>query len=192
MPSKARITREMILEEAFRIAREEGADRITARSISKRLGCSTQPVLYHFASVEEIRRAVYEKADAYHSQWLMDGMEEDENPMLVIGMNYVRFAVEEQQLFRLLFQTDHLGSAGVAELMQMEEMLPLLNVLNEEAGVPLDKAREIFQTLFVCAHGYASLYANNAMAFDTEALRKALTDVFDGALYVAMAEKPQD
>ena len=47
------ITREMIIEEAFHIARTEGADKITSRRIAESLQCSTQPVLYHFATVEE-------------------------------------------------------------------------------------------------------------------------------------------
>ena len=45
MPPRARITREMILEEAYQIARTEGVDKITARAVAERLGCSTQPVL---------------------------------------------------------------------------------------------------------------------------------------------------
>ena len=37
MPPKAKISKEMIIEEAFQIVREEGADKITARRISERL-----------------------------------------------------------------------------------------------------------------------------------------------------------
>ena len=71
MPPKAKITKEMIVEEAFQIARTQGADKITARSIAQRLKCSTQPVLYYFATVEEIKEAVYQRADAYHTRFLM-------------------------------------------------------------------------------------------------------------------------
>jgi len=71
MPPKAKITKEMIVEEAFQIARTQGADKITARSIAQRLKCSTQPVLYYFATVEKIKEAVYQRADAYHTRFLM-------------------------------------------------------------------------------------------------------------------------
>ena len=33
----------------------------------------------------------------------------DENPMLALGLNYVRFGQEEKNLFRFLFQTDKFG-----------------------------------------------------------------------------------
>ena len=191
MPPKARITREMILEEAFHIARTEGADKITARSISLRLGCSTQPVLYCFATVEEIRRAVYERADAYHGQYLMTLPEDCGDPLTAIGMNYVRFAVEEPQLFRLLFQTDSLHGASVPALINQEEIAPVCAVIAQEAGVSPQAAREIFMTLFIFVHGYASLHANNAMPFDAAQLAAALKNVFCGAVGAAKGLLPQ-
>ena len=103
MPPKAKITKEMIVDAAFEIVRKEGADKITARSVSEFLNCSTQPVLYYFSSIEDIKKAVYSKADEYHSNYIM-GMEIDYgNPMLTIGMNYIKFAIKEKELFRFLF-----------------------------------------------------------------------------------------
>ena len=58
MPPKAKITKEMIVDVAFGIIQREGVDKVTARSISQQLNCSTQPVLYHFATVEDIKKAV--------------------------------------------------------------------------------------------------------------------------------------
>ena len=47
MPAKAKVTKEMIIDAAFEIAKEMGAENITARTVSQKLCCSTQPVLYH-------------------------------------------------------------------------------------------------------------------------------------------------
>ena len=71
MPAKAKVTREMIVDAAFAVARETGAETISARTVSERLHCSTQPVMYHFATIEELKRTVYAKADQYHSDYLM-------------------------------------------------------------------------------------------------------------------------
>ena len=185
MPPKARISKEMIIEEAFQIARTEGADRITARRISERLNCSTQPVLYYFATVEEIKAAVYQRADDHHTRWLMNMEHDHGNPMLSIGMNYIRFAVEERNLFRFLFQSNEFSGAGLMELVQSEALEPILQVLQQEAGVTKEEAKEIFTTLFVFVHGYASLFANNEMLYDEKLLAAALTKVFSGAVYAA-------
>ena len=52
MPAKANVTKEMIIDAAFAIAREAGVESINARTVSERLHCSTQPVMYHFATME--------------------------------------------------------------------------------------------------------------------------------------------
>ncbi|MBO5260423.1 MAG: TetR/AcrR family transcriptional regulator [Agathobacter sp.] len=185
MPPKARITKEMIIETAFQIARAEGADKITARRISESLNCSTQPVLYHFATVEEIKAAVYQQADEYHTQWLMNMECGYEDPMLCIGMNYIRFAVEEKNLFRLLFQSNEFSGAGLQDLVQSDELEPIMQILAQEADVTIDEAKEIFSTLFVFTHGYASLFANNEMTYDEELLITSLTKVLFGAICAA-------
>lgn len=58
----------MILEEAYQISRTKGAEKITVRAVSKRLGCSIQPVLYHFATMNEVEAVVYQRAHEYHTQ----------------------------------------------------------------------------------------------------------------------------
>lgn len=186
MPPKARITKEMIVEEAFQIARTQGADKITARGIARRLKCSTQPVLYYFATVEEIKEAVYQRADAYHTRFLL-GAEGD--GMLGIGLRYVRFAAEERNLFHLLFQPGAFSGASLNDLVSSEELNPIIQALRQETGVTEDAAREIFSTLFIFVHGYASLLANNEMKLEEDQLELSLKKVFLGAVY---AEKERE
>lgn len=189
MPPKAKISREMIIEEAFQIARTQGADKITARSISQRLDCSTQPILYYFATVEEIRAAVYQRADRYHTQALTSGERDYGNPLLNMGMNYIRFAAEEKNLFRLLFQSNEFSGVTLMDLIHSEELAPVMQVLLREAGVAADGAEEIFTTLFVFIHGYASLLANNEMLYDGQRLSALLKRVYKGAVHTAKNEK---
>lgn len=192
MPPKARISKEMIIEEAFQIARTEGVDKITARRVSERLKCSTQPVLYYFATVEEIKAAVYKQANDYHTRLLMNREHDCENPMLGIGMNYIRFAVEEKNLFHLLFQSNEFSGVGLLELIQSEELEPIMQVLKQEAGVTAEEAKEIFTTLFVFVHGYASMFANNEMTYDRKLLETSLKKVFLGAVYAAKEVKNEE
>ena len=117
MPAKAKVTREMIVDTAFAVARETGAETISARTVSERLHCSTQPVMYHFATIEELKRTVYAKADQYHSDYLMRIKKPQKGAALGIGMNYIRFAIEEPHLFRFLFQSDYFNGSTLLELI---------------------------------------------------------------------------
>lgn len=124
MPAKAKVTKEMIIDAAFAIAREAGVENINARTVSERLHCSTQPVMYHFATMEELKRTVYAKADLYHSEYLMTMKKPPKSAALGIGMNYIRFAIEEPHLFRFLFQSDYFNGKTLLELIDAEELTP--------------------------------------------------------------------
>ena len=113
MPPKSKITKDMIIDAAFAIARKEGAEKITARAISEYLKCSTQPVLYHFATIEEIKKAAYGKTNEFHENYLMNLPDNCENPLTGLGMNYVRFAIEEKYLFRFLFQSNEFSGESM-------------------------------------------------------------------------------
>lgn len=185
MPPKVKITKEMIIDAAFNIVRTEGESKITVRRISEQLKCSTQPILYHFASIDEIKREVYRKVDEYHASYIMNLESCVENPMLAIGINYIRFAIEESHLFRFLFQSNEFLGANMLDLIDAEELRPFISVFQQEMNVSVSEAKEIFSTLFIFVHGYASLYANNSMVYDEKILMTTLTKIFYGVVYAA-------
>lgn len=189
MPPKAKITKEMIVDVAFGIIQREGVDKVTARSISQQLNCSTQPVLYHFATVEDIKKAVYKKADAYHSDYIMNMENDYGDPMLTMGMNYINFARKERNIFQFLFQSNEFSGASILDLLEMEEILPLLTVLQQELELSLEEVKEVFSTLFIFVHGYASLYANNTMIYEEANVISAVEKVFEGAICVLKGDQ---
>lgn len=179
MPPKVKITRKMIEDASFEIVRKEGHENLNARTIANHLNCSTQPVLYSFRTVDEIREAAYSMADKYHVEYIMPD-ETEENPFLTLGLNYVRFGHKEKNLFRFLYQTDKFGGMDIDTLLGNPGLLEILNVVAKEVNCDIDEARELFLTFFSVAHGLASLLANNSMKYDEEQITRMLKKVFYG------------
>ncbi len=190
MPAKVKVTKEMIVDAAFAVARETGAENINARTVSERLHCSTQPVMYHFATIEELKRTVYAKADLYHSEYLMNIGSPQKGVMLGIGMNYIRFAIEEPHLFRFLFQSDFFGGSTLLELIDAEELTPVLSAMQKALGADMEQTKKVFLTVFLFAHGYASIIANNSLKYDEELVRSHLERAYRGAILAAQKEMP--
>lgn len=181
MPPKVKITRNMIEDASFEIIRKEGHENLNARTIAKYLNCSTQPVLYSFKTVDEIRESAYELADRYHVGYIMPDWTDDD-PLLTLGLNYVRFGHEEKNLFRFLYQTDKFGGMDIDSLMGNPGLLDILNVVAREVNCDIGEARKMFLTFFSVAHGLASLLANNSMKYDEEQITDMLKKVFYGML----------
>lgn len=181
MPPKVKVTKKMVEDAAFEVIRAGGHENLSARTIAEFLGCSTQPVLYGFRTVDEIREAAYETADRYHTEYIMP-KETDENPMLSLGLNYVRFGQEEKNLFRFLFQTDKFGGKDIGALMSDPELSGIIEIMAAGLKVDKDQAKEMFLTFFCVAHGLASLLANNSMEYDEKQCREMLENVFFGMI----------
>lgn len=192
MPPKARITKEMVIEAAFEVAREAGVENINARTAAKKLGCSTQPIMYHFATIEELKRAAYARADRFHTEYLLEIPESQENVMLAIGLNYIRFAGEEPELFRFLFQAGYVVENSLTEMADSAELVPVLSTMQKEMNLNMEQIKEVFITLAMFVHGYASIIANNSSEYDEKLIAKHLKRVYTGAVLAVLEEKSSE
>lgn len=178
MPPKPKINKQMILDASFEIVREQGHEMLNARTIAEKLGCSTQPVMYNFKTIQEIREEIYKLADEYHTGFIMPKGDKGYDPLLELGLNYIRFGYEEKNLFRFLFQTNSFAGLNVADLMSDPGLGEMLAIVSLDVGCTEDEARDVFFNLFVSAHGIASLIANNSMEYEEGSFRKVLENTY--------------
>lgn len=179
---KAKILKDMVVDAAFGIARESGIENVNARTVSEKLGCSTQPVMYHFKTIEELKAAVYEKADEFHTGYLMSVRTPEDGVMMNIGLNYIRFAIEEPNLFRLLFQSGYAPENNLLEMIDSPMLEPVISAMREEMSLDTEKTKEVFLILAMFAHGYASIIANNSLEFDEKLIASHLEKAYNGAV----------
>ena len=175
MPRKPTTTKEAIIEGSFQLIREKGHESLTARNLAAFLGCSTQPIMYQFPNLETLRDLAYQKADAFHSEYILSG----EN-LLEMGLRYIRFAREEPHLFRFLFQSGRFSGFSLTDLIRAPEAETILSAVSAEEGLTMDDAVAFFEPLVAVVHGYASLIANNAMKYDPDTIQKALLAIAEG------------
>ncbi len=183
MPPRIKITKEMIVEAGVQLVRESGIENVNVRTIAERLKCSTQPVLYSFKTIEEVKRAIYAKIDMFHTEYLMNV--QDDNILLGIGLNYIRFAVNEPNCFKFLLQSGYVKEKNLLEIINSEELTPVISAMENGLGMSTEKTKEVFLTISLFAHGYASIIANNSMDFDEELVARHLERAFQGAVMAA-------
>ena len=184
MPATAKITKEMIIDAAFEIAKEMGAENINARTVSQKLGCSTQPVLYHFKTIEDVRIAAHKKAGEFHIDYVTNLSGKYERPMLEVGMRYIQFAVEEKNLFRFLYHSSYYTGVSLSDWLTGKIFDSLFPILKRQAEVDERQAYSIFSQIVLVTHGIASLLANNAMVYDEAYCINTLSNAYFGIMYL--------
>ena len=104
MAPKNKFTKEEMVDAAMRVVRAKGIDGLTAKTMADELGTSTQPVFTAFGSMDTVRQEVYAAAVHMYDDYVDAGLKE-EIPFFGVGMQYIRFAREEPELYRFLFLT---------------------------------------------------------------------------------------
>jgi AcrR family transcriptional regulator len=177
MPKKPTTTKENMIEGTFQLIRHKGYEAFSARNLAAFLGCSTQPIMYQFPNLAELKELAYQKADSFHNEYILSG----EN-LLEIGLRYVKFAADEPMLFKFLFQSGHFAGLRLEDLMRTPDAAPLLEIAGNEEDLTLEEAMSYFEPLYAAVHGYASLIANNGMDYDPATIRRSLISLAETIL----------
>ncbi len=111
-----------------------------------------------------------------------------QDPILAIGLNYIRFAVEEPQLFRFLFQSGYAEENNLLDMIDSEELIPIIAAMQEGCGLSEEKTKQVFLTVALFAHGYASIIANNHLEFDEKLIAEHLECAWNGAMMAVQEE----
>ncbi len=161
------------MQTAFELIRKEGLSALSARRIAQDLKCSTNPIYRAYQSMQELEKAVLQKAKEYAVNYLLQG-DMTEEPFLNIGLQYFRFAQNESELFKLMFLEGRLQSTP--EQMGFP-FLPLMGRMRQDShlqGLSEDSLKRIGRDMWVFTHGLITLLYGMELENAEEFVRKSL------------------
>lgn len=178
MAPKIKVTREDIVNTAIDIVRVGGTQAINARTVASVLNCSTQPVFSNFASMEDLRFAVVERANSIYEEYIKREIESGEYPAYkASGVAYIRFAKDETELFKLLFMRDR-SSESDFESIEFGDKLE--SFVQDYTGLGATDARMFHLEMWAYVHGLASMVATGFVDLEWELISRMLTDAYFG------------
>ena len=182
MPTKIRISKDMILDAAFEIARQEGMEKLSNRELAKKLKCSIRPIYYQFENVEEMQKELYIKIEQYFYKFLLDNMVEGIPQYKQIGINYIRFAKKEKQLFQTLFMNstgltpDAFVSKDGEDYKEIEKLIKISTNLKE------NEIKDFHTKMWIFCHGIATLVASGTVKLTDSQIQDLLSYEFQALM----------
>lgn len=164
------------------VTRKKGIAGLTARGLAEELGSSAKPIFGLFQNMEEVQNEVIAAANRLYQSYIRKGLSEDSQypPYKASGIAYIRFAKEENELFKLLFMRDRTGET-IEE--NREEIRPLLDIIMRNLDLSEDEAYLLHLELWLYVHGIATMIATHYLEWDIEFISKAMTDAYEGLKY---------
>lgn len=101
-------------------------------------------------------------------------------------MGYIKFSIEEKELFKLLFMRDRTGEF-IGE--DRESIREILYIIMENLSIDENTAFAFHMELWIFVHEIATMYATNYLDWDLNYVSNMLTDVYNGLVTRHCGEK---
>lgn len=174
MARKTQISKDVILQAALKMLIRDGYSAINIKTLSKEIGCSTQPLVWHFENMEELRKDLSEYALNYANEKMCPSAQSGIEAFEQIGEAFIHIAVAEPNLFRFLYLEGYSGSpAGNFDaIVADEDNVELIKRISGSMDISVDSAERYLQNTITYTYGIAALSATGIIkASETEIMK---------------------
>lgn len=179
MPSSPKIPKELILENALTMLIREGYAALNIKALAKEIGCSTQPISWHFGNMDGLREALAQEALRYANQKLTPQSENFIEAFLQIGFAYVNMAFDEANLFRFIYmgESKQYCRGGFSSILTDKGNAALIEGLSQYLHADKNEVGKFVQRMVVYTHGIASLIAVGVLQGTKEEVYKMISEM---------------
>ena len=191
MARKTQISKEVILASAFDMLLEEGYAAINITRLAKKIGCSTQPIAWHFGNMETLRAELL----TYCLEFLRDRFAVEETSVSGaldgIAYRYVELAFDYPNLYKYLYMSEQDGAkmADMAQTLRAENRDKVIHTIEKEYGIAAVEAEKYLLNLQLYVHGIASFAVTKVAFLSKEQAMKMIHDAREAFLEQAKGGK---
>ena len=183
MGRKTQITKEIILEAALQMLIRDGYEAITVKTLAAEIGCSTQPVVWHFENMNGFRKAFLDYCIDFAKSRFTVWSDSLDHMLAETARGYITIACNMPNLFRFVFvdNKDECRNSDVVQKLQLDNTKKIVHLLCEEKGLTELQAASFLMNYEVYIHGIASYTASGFVNYPEEeiiAMANRAKDVF--------------
>lgn len=178
MPKQIKINKNDILNAALEIVKDEGIEKVSNREIAKRLNCSIRPIYYQFNNSEELINELNKVMIKYFYDFLTSNMNDKSPKYKQVGINYIKFAKEEKNIFKVLFMSKTNLSISKFIDTSDDNFAEVEKYINKSTSLYGKDLKSFHAKMWLFTHGLATLIASEAINLSEEEISNLLSSEF--------------
>lgn len=170
MGRRTQITKEIILEAALKLLIREGYAAINIKSLAGEIGCSTQPIVWHFENMQRFRQEFFLYCICYAKEQFTVWNGSLDDLLTETGQGYITIACRMPHLFRFVFvdNKEECKNSEVVQDLQLDNTKKIIRLLCEEKGLNEQQAASFLMDYEFYIHGIASYTASGFCNYTEE------------------------
>lgn len=176
MPSSPKIPKEVILENALHVLQRDGYENVNIKAVAKEIGCSTQPISWHFGNMDGLRRELSEYAHKVALEKITKVSNQGIEGFLEIGVNYINLAIEDRNLFCYIYMNGcgNYVVEGLRAFSLLGENDLITQSVSDALGISQEQAARRIEDLTVYANGLAAYIATGVLNITIDEVKERL------------------
>ena len=180
MARKTTISREVILEAALKMLIRDGYASVNVKTLAVEIGCSTQPIVWHFENMGGLRQALSEYAMDYAAKKASSNYENKLESFEFLGRAYVKMALKEPNLFKFLY----LGENPVAKPYNLKDIgkkknKEMIAMIAEQTGLNEEQVIRFVRNTIIYSHGVATMLATGVLKGTEKEMMEMINNAAD-------------
>ena len=170
MPSSPKIPKELILDYALKMLIREGYAALNIKALAKEIGCSTQPISWHFGNMDGFRNELTKYALEYANKKILSSASNGMEAFSGIGTAYISLAFDEPNLFKYLYMSGESGyqAGGFDVLVNAGENAIMAGQIADYLKISRESVSRFFQNTMIYTHGLACFVASGVITSSKE------------------------
>lgn len=164
---KQRITKEMVVNAAFEIARNSGMEQVMVKNIAEKLACSVQPIYSYCKNMEGLRQDVVEQTSRFIQEYTAARIDKDDL-FRSTGRAYIQLAQEEPHLFRIFILHQRKGISSLSDLYESETSPHTAEFIANELHIHASQAKQLHLNMLIYTIGIGTIFSVTTPGISTD------------------------
>lgn len=185
---KQRITKEMVVDAAFEIARSNGMEQVLVKNIADRLGCSVQPIYSYCKNMEGLRQDVRNQVSCFIQEYIAARIDQ-QDLFRSTGNAYIQLAKEEPNLFKIFILRQRNGISSLDELYQSEAGSQVADFIAGQLQIGVPQARQLHLHMLIYTIGLGTIFSVTTPGILTDEILTQQETAYEAFLKQALEER---
>lgn len=155
---KQKITKEIVVNTAFEIARNSGMEQVLVKNIADKIGCSVQPIYSYCKNMEGLRQDVTKQVSHFIQEYIVAHIDK-EDLFRSTGKAYIQLAEEEPHLFRIFILHRRNGISSLDDLYRLETAPNTAEFIADKLQISLSQAKELHLNMLIYTIGIGTIFS---------------------------------
>ncbi len=155
---KQKITKEMVVEAAFELARSGGMDAVMVKNIAEKLGCSVQPIYSYCKNMDGLRQDVMRRTEQFMKEYLSANIN-PEDFFRSTGHAYIKLSKDEPNIFQMFVLHKRDAISSLEDLYQSETNSEVAGYIAEGLNISMEKAKMLHMNMLIYTVGIGTILA---------------------------------